>query len=74
VPTRTTYLRIAGALERFSKRWRHEFESFREQRRRELEDFESRQRSALADFEGRMREFTRAGQKATGKAPRRWFV
>ncbi len=74
VPTRTTYLRVAGAVERFSKRSRQEFESFHERRHRELEEFESRQRAALADFEGRLREFATAGQRATGRTPKRWFV
>ncbi len=73
VPTRTTYLEIATALERFSARWEREFHAFEEKRRRELTAFEEHQQAALADFEERIRSFTRAGQMATGTARRRWF-
>jgi ferredoxin len=73
VPTRTTYLEVASALEQFSRRWERAFTAFQEKRRQELEEFEERQRSELAEFEQRLREFTRAGQAATGTARRRWF-
>ncbi len=73
VPTRTTYLEIATALERFSACWEREFEAFHEKRRRELAAFEERQQGVLADFEQRMRAFTQSGQAATGTARRRWF-
>jgi ferredoxin len=73
VPTRTTYLEIAAALERFSAHWAHTFEEFQEQRRRQLAAFETRQREELEAFEERMRAFTRDGQKATGAGRRRWF-
>jgi ferredoxin len=73
VPTRTTYLEIAGALERFHGRWEEAFEGFRSKRQRELEEFEVRQREELANFEQRLRAFTRSGQAATGTR-RRWFV
>ena len=73
VPTRTTYLEIASALEKFSTRWESAFATFQEQRRRELDEFEERQRRELADFEELLRAFTRAGQAATGSARRRWF-
>jgi ferredoxin len=72
VPTSTTYLEIAGALERFSTQWHATFESFQAERRRELAQFEIRQREQLEAFEDRMRDFTRDGQKATGTR-RRWF-
>jgi ferredoxin len=73
VPTRTTYLEIAKALERFHGRWEKAFDTFQEARRRELAEFEERQRTELADFEDRLRAFTRSGQAATGTARRRWF-
>ena len=73
VPTRTTYLEIATALERFSARWERAFEAFEKKRREELEAFEERQRAELADFEQRIRSFTQQGQMATGTARRRWF-
>jgi ferredoxin len=73
VPTRTTYLEIAKALERFQARWQTAFESFQERRRRELGEFEEHQRAELGEFEDRLRAFTRAGQAATGTARRRWF-
>jgi ferredoxin len=73
VPTRTTYLEIATALERFHDRWQRAFATFQESRRRELAAFEERQRAELADFESRLRDFTREGQRATGTARRRWF-
>jgi hypothetical protein len=74
VPTRTTYLEIAKALERFQTRWETAFAGFEERRRRELGEFEERQRAELGDFEDRLRAFTRAGQAATGTARRRWFA
>ena len=73
VPTRTTYLEIAGALERFHARWEADFDAFQSKRRRELDEFEVRQREELGNFEQRLRAFTRAGQAATGTR-RRWFV
>lgn len=73
VPTRSTYLEIGNALERFSQRWNAAFDDLQEKRRRELDEFEERQRRELSEFEDRLREFTRAGQKATGTARRRWF-
>jgi len=73
VPTLTTYLEIATALERFQSSWEREFEAFEENRRRELAAFEERQRAELAQFEECMRGFTREGQKATGAMRRRWF-
>src|SRR6185369_8057782 len=73
VPTRTTYLEIASALERFHDRWQRAFTTFQENRRRELAAFEEKQRAELADFETRLRDFTREGQRATGTARRRWF-
>jgi ferredoxin len=73
VPTRTTYLEIATALERFEARWQRTFEEFEQRRRRELAEFEERQRAELADFERRLRGFTAEGQRATGTARKRWF-
>ena len=73
VPLRSTYLELATALERFSQRWDASFAEFQEKRQRELDAFEERQRRELAEFEDRLRDFTRAGQKATGTARRRWF-
>ncbi|MBI3770951.1 MAG: 4Fe-4S dicluster domain-containing protein [Deltaproteobacteria bacterium] len=73
VPTRTTYLEIATALERFQGRWERAFAAFEESRHRELAAFEERQRAELAEFEQRLRSFTHEGQTATGTARRRWF-
>jgi ferredoxin len=73
VPTRTTYLEIATALERFQRRWEKTFQDLHEKRRRELEEFEERQRIELGEFEARLRGFTREGQGATGTARKRWF-
>ena len=73
VPLRSTYLELAKALEQFSGRWQAAFDDFQEKRRREIDAFEERQRRELAEFEDRLREFTRAGQKATGASRRRWF-
>lgn len=73
VPTRSTYLELATALERFSKRWASTFAAFTEKRRRELAAFELQQRTELLAFEEQLREFTRAGQVATGTTKRRWF-
>jgi hypothetical protein len=73
VPTRTTYLEVAGALERFSARWQRTFEDFQARRQKELAGFEEKQRAELADFEERIRGFTGAGQAARGTARRRWF-
>ena len=73
VPTRTTYLEVAGALERFSTRWQRTFEDFSVRRQKELAAFEEKQRAELADFEERLRGFTGAGQAARGTARRRWF-
>jgi ferredoxin len=74
VPTRTTYLEVTQALERFVERWQATFEVFHARRRRELEEFEARQRAELGAFEDRLRAFTRAGQAATGTARKRWFA
>ncbi len=73
VPTRSTYLEIAAALERFQAKWQRAFEEFEEKRRRELDAFEERQRAELAEFEERLRAFTAEGQRATGTARKRWF-
>src|SRR6185369_16905828 len=73
VPTRSTYLEIATALERFHGKWERAFEEFEEKRRRELDAFEERQRAELAEFEQRLRGFTAEGQRATGTSRKRWF-
>jgi len=73
VPTRTTYIEIAKALERFQAKWEQDFETFQEKRSHELAAFEERKQAELAEFEQRIRAFTQEGQAATGMARRRWF-
>lgn len=73
VPTRTTYLEIATALERFNAKWERTFAAFEENRQRELAAFEERQRAELAEFEERLRGYSGVGQRATGTTRKRWF-
>jgi ferredoxin len=74
VPTRSTYLEIASALEKFQTRSEKAFAAFQDKRRRELEDFEARRRAEIAGFENRLRAFTHGGQTATGIARKHWFA
>ena len=76
VPTRSEYLEIASAVEKFRARWQKAFASLQDKRRCELEEFEVRQRAELADFENRLRALTskNRGRTSTGAARQRWLA
>jgi len=74
VPTRSTYLEITSALEKFQTRSEKAFAAFQDKRRRELEDFEAHRRAEIAGFENRLRAFTHGGQTATGTARKHRFA